>query len=328
MKTSHRNSILFVALILLLAALFVFSGVKILESVLPGREIVATDPQRVKTIIREGKEYFPRQDLTTIMLLGTDGTGELTASNSYNNKASADLVALMIFDESAKEFRVLNLNRDTMMDIPVLGINGKQAGTVYAQLAVSHNYGSGLGDSCENTRKAVSDFLYGLPIDYYFAMNVDGIGILNDGVGGVKVTVEEDFSQVAPELKQGQTMVLTGEQAYAFLRSRMNVGSQLNTSRMARHKQYLEAFVGAFRNALTEDASFFTTLWGELSSRAVTDCNPMVMNQLSTQYKDYTFMGCISPEGENRLGQEFYEFYPDEEALDALILELFYQEKN
>ena len=33
-------------------------------------------------------------------------------------------------------------------------------------------------------------------------------------------------------------------------------------------------------------------------------------------------------EGENKLGEEYYEFYADEEKLDALILQLFYAPKN
>ena len=40
-------------------------------------------------------------------------------------------------------------------------------------------------------------------------------------------------------------------------------------------------------------------------------------------------MGQIcSIRGENVLGEQYYEFYPDAEALDALILDLFYAPKN
>ena len=223
---------------------------------------------------------------------------------------------------------ILSLNRDTMMDIPVLGLNGKPAGKVFAQLATSHNYGGGLADSSENTKKAVSDFLYGLSVDYYFTMNMDGISILNDGVGGVQVTIEDDFSAVDPSLKQGQTLVLQGKQAYTFVRSRMNVGSQLNVSRMDRQKQYMEGFMDSLKNVLSQDASFFSSLWEDLSDYVVTDCTPMMMNQLASEFKDYRFIGCITPEGENRLGEQYYEFYADEQALDELILKLFYQEKS
>ena len=283
--------------------------------------------QHSKTISRNGKDYFPRQDQTVILLVGTDAEGIVQSSNSYNNNASADMVALMVFDETAKECCVLSLNRDTMMNIPVLGIGGKRAGSVLAQLATSHNYGSGLADSCENTKSAVSDFLYGLSIDYYFSMTMDGIGILNDGVGGVEVTVNDDFSEVSTDLPIGETLVLRGDQAYTYVRSRMNVGSQLNTSRMDRQKQYMEGFVTSLRTAIGSNTTFFTELWSQLSDYVVTDCTPVVMNQLATQYKDYHFTGCITPEGGNRLGEQYYEFYTDEQALDSLILDMFYEEK-
>ncbi len=326
MRPRPRFPMFYIVLILLIVGVFIFSTVKLLETTVLNPTVSVSEPKS-KTLVRGDKEYFPRQDMTVILLVGTDVEGKVQSSGSYNNKASADMVNLLIFDESEKEFSVLSLNRDTMMEIPVLGINGKYAGSVTAQLATSHNYGSGLADSCENTKQAVSDFFYGLSIDYYFSMTMDGIGILNDGVGGVEVTVTDDFSAVTEDLPQGETILLRGDQAYTYVRSRMNVGSQLNLSRMDRQKQYMEGFVTSLKSSLSGDPSFFTDLWAELSEYVVTDCTPVVMNQLATAYKDYSFAGCITPEGENRLGDRYYEFYPDTQALDDLILDLFYREK-
>ena len=36
----------------------------------------------------------------------------------------------------------------------------------------------------------------------------------------------------------------------------------------------------------------------------------------------------VTPEGENVIGDEYYEFYPDEEKLDELIVRLFYAPKK
>lgn len=326
MKHSSKHAYLLIPVILLMVALFLFSGVKLLESVLLPK--VDVQEQFVtRTIVREGISYYPRLDISVVLLIGTDIDGKVQSSGSYNNKASADMVALLVFDEAKEEFYVLSLNRDTMMDIPVLGLNGRQAGTVYSQLATSHNYGSGLADSCENTRKAVSDFLYGLTIDHYFCMNMDGIGILNDSVGGVEVQIHEDFSAVDPSLKQGSTMILNGEQAYSFVRSRSGVGSQLNTSRMERQRQYMEGFVDSLRESLSLDEMFFAELWKNISDYAVTDCSTVVLNSLASDYADYRFAGSLTPEGENVLGEKYYEFYADEKLLDELILKLFYHEK-
>ena len=99
---------------------------------------------------------------------------------------------------------------------------------------------------CENTKNTVSSLLYGLNIDYYVAMHMDAISILNDAVGGVTVTVTEDFSQVDPTIHQG-VMCLNGEQALHYVRTRAEVGDQLNLNRMKRQREYMDGFWKAFR---------------------------------------------------------------------------------
>lgn len=323
MKSGTKSAYLLIFVILLLVALFLLSVVKLLESALLPKVEVQEQFQS-RTIIRDGISYYPRQDITVVLLIGTDADGKIHSSGSYNNKASADMVSLLIFDEAAEEFRILSLNRDTMMDIPVLGLNGRQAGTEYAQLATSHNYGTGLSDSCENTRKAVSDFLYGLTIDHYFCMNMDGIAIVNDSLGGVEVRIQDDFSKVDPTLVEGTTMVLNGEQAYSYVRSREGVGNQLNLSRMDRQKQYMEGFIEALNGKLSEDGYYFSELWETIQDYARTDCSAVVLNRLAADYSGYRFAGSATPEGQNLMGEKYYEFYPDPEALDRQILDLFY----
>jgi LCP family protein required for cell wall assembly len=279
-----------------------------------------------KTITRNGVDYYPRQDITVFLILGIDEFGPVEASNSYNNKGEADVVLLAILDQTAETYSVLALNRDTMMDVRVLGLGGKYAGTYFEQLALSHTYGSGLEDSCENTKKTVSDFLNGIYIDYYLAMNMDAIGILNDAVGGVKVNVTDDFSSVDPSIKMGE-MVLRGEQALHFVRLRKDVGVQLNVARMERQREYMDGFVEALRAKLDESDTFTMDVYETVSPYIVTDCSANVLSMLLNRFSEYTLQEIVSPEGENVLTQKYYEFYVDEKKLDELILRLFYVKK-
>ena len=52
------------------------------------------------------------------------------------------------------------------------------------------------------------------------------------------------------------------------------------------------------------------------------------MNSFSDILHDYTFTGINTVEGEALKGEEFMEFYADEELLKQLVLDLFYEEKN
>jgi LCP family protein required for cell wall assembly len=300
------------------------SGLRILESTVFHNSQQPDATIASKTIERDGKKYYPRQDITVLLIMGIDEMGPVQEATVLHGAGAADMVALAIFDETNQQTRMLVLNRDTMVTMPLLGMFSKPAGTYYGQLALSHTFGSGLEDSCENTRKTVSDLLYGLNIDYYLAMNMDAIVILNDAVGGVTVNVTDDFSAVDPTITMGE-ITLKGQQAIHFVRTRKGVADQLNTSRMERHEQYMTGFMQALM-AKKDDVSFFLTTYDQAADYIVTDCSSTVMNDLIQHYGDYPIVEIVSPAGESVLGK-YYEFHLDQEALDQLILRLFYAEK-
>ena len=325
-KQKPKGSIVYFCVILLLVLVMIFSGLQILESTVfhtgqePGR------PTASKTIIRDGVEYFPRQDITVLMVLGIDQLGPVTESGSYNNSGLADVISLLIFDETNQNCRILQLNRDTMVNVRVLGIGGKYAGTMYGQLALAHSYGSGLEDSCENTRETVSQFLYGLNIDYYMSMNMDAIRIMTDAGGGVQVEVKDDFSKIDPSIQMGQ-MVLNGQQAITFVRTRQNVADQMNLSRMQRHREFMNGLLEALQTKLDGDGAFALSLYESLDDYVVSDLSGNVITSIADRYGDYPLVEIVSPEGENTKGDQYMEFVVDEDKLDELILRLFYAPK-
>ena len=325
-KRTTRSRIVVAAVILILVLVMIYSGLRILEPTVFFAEQEETAVS-TKTITRDGVDYFPRQDITTILVMGIDEEGPVTDSGSYRNNGEADMVAVVILDQKAETYSILTLNRDMMLNMPALGIGGRQAGTFYGQLALSHTYGSGLADSAENTRDTVSALLYGIRIDHYVSMNMDAIGILNDAVGGVTVTVTDDFSAVDESLTMGE-VTLNRAQAMTFVRTRMDVGNQLNLSRMERHKEYLLGLSDALNRKIDQSDSFAAEIYSEMSAYMVTDCSVNVVSGLLQRCADYQMDRIVSLEGENVLGEEYYEFYADEEKLDALILELFYAPKR
>lgn len=323
-KNAWKRALFCVILILVIVVMI--SGLRILESTVFYDEQEQADAYVSKTISVDGTDYYPRRDITVLMLLGIDQTGPVQDSGSYRNSGASDVVMLILFDEKQETYSVLALNRDTMVEMPVLGIGGREAGTAKGQLALAHTYGSGLEDSCENVRKTVSGFLNGITIDYYLSLNMDAIAVLNDMVGGVTVTVTEDFSAVDPTIAQG-TVTLHGEQAVHYLRSRRDVGNQLNVSRMERHRSYMYGFAEAFQTKLTENDSFVMTALSEITPYMVTDCSVNTLTSMMERYADYTLEEIVSPEGKNMQGEEHYEFYAEKEKLEELILRLFYAPK-
>ena len=318
--------IVLLVLIIILALVALFSIVKVVTTLTAPTDDTDT-PIVSKTIVRDGVEYFPRQDITVFMLMGIDREGAVEKSPSYTNTGEADMVAVAVFDETAKSYRVLLLNRDTMLEMPTLGVDGKYAGDAYAQLALAHTYGSGVKDSCENITKTVSDLLYGTDIDYYMSMNMDTVAIMTDALGGVKVNVTDDFSAVDETIPMGETL-LSGAQAYNFVRNRKDVGDEMNTSRMQRHSEFMNGFMSALSTKLKTDDSFVIKTYNDISPYVVSNCAVDTLSTMLGRYSDYTFEGVVIPEGESVKGERYMEFHLDEKALDSLVLDMFYSEKK
>ena len=325
-KRKSFKGVAFFCILLILVLVMLYSGLQILESavLLPGDEAAGQKP--TKTITRDGVDYFPRQDITVMMVLGIDQYGPVESSNYYRNNGSADSIMLLVFDETNEACTVLYLNRDTMVNMDVLGVKGEYAGTTYGQLALAHTYGTGLEDSCVNMKNTLENFLHGLTIDYYVAMKMDAIPILNDSVGGVTVTVVDDFSKVNPTITMGE-LTLQGDQVIDFVRTRKDVGDQKNVTRMERQKEYVDNFLQALYQKEHEDINFVVNMYDEVAPYIVTDCSVETLSGMLDRYVDFTIKEVVSPDGENVIGDGHYEFYVDEEKLDELIVRLFYAPK-
>lgn len=280
-----------------------------------------------KTIVKDGVSYFPRQDITVMLIIGVDRLGPAESSGYYRNDGAADVVSLIIFDEKNEECNILHLNRDTMVTMPVIGIGGNHAGTYYGQLTLSHTYGSGLKDSCENVEKTVSNFLGGILIDYYLSMSMDALSVLNDAVGGVTVNVTDDFSDIDPDITMGE-YTLMGDEALTFIRARKGLGDQKNISRIERQKEYMNGFIKAFKDSYNGDLEYVLNTYETVAPYLVSDCPINTFTSMIARYMDYPITEIISPEGENILGDEYYEFHADEEKLSDLIIDLFYAPKE
>lgn len=325
-KRKGTRKLLLFGLVIILVLGLIFGGLQILESTVLSKGTVPEKTESL-TVVRNGIEYYPRQDITVIMALGIDQLGPMKESKFYRNDGKSDAIVLMLLDDKDESFTLLCLNRDSMVEMPVLGIGGRQAGTYFGQLALSYTYGNGLNESCENTRTTVSNMLSGINIDHYIAMNMDGISIINDAVGGVKVTVTDDFSAVDSSIKKGE-VTLNGQQALSYVHERKDIGNQLNISRMGRHEQYMQGLMNAMRSKLEEDESFIIELYEQISDYIVTDCSVNTMSGIMQRCADYQLKETVSPKGENVLGEQLYEFYPDEQQLDELVLRLFYAPKG
>lgn len=273
-------------------------------------------------------EYELNKNIETVLVMGLDKFAEDIDTSSYNNDQQADFLMLFVLDNQNKTCKALHINRDTMVEMNILGIAGQEVGTTKQQLALAHTYGNGQNVSCRNTAKAVSNLLQGININHYVSVTMDAVPVFNDLVGGVTVEVLDDFTGIDDTLVKGEKVTLMGEHALVYVRNRYGMEDSTNSHRMIRQKQYIEELYRLTREKTDEDENFVLTAWKELSEYAVSDCYEQDLLEIYEKVSGYEFLGTVQIEGESVVGERFMEFYPDEEKLNDLVMELFYIPKN
>src|SRR5699024_5054077 len=133
----------------------------------------------------------------------------------------ADAIYLLSRDRVENTVSVITIPRDTMTEIEAFGPGGESLGKSTDHISLSYAYGDGGHESCRLAEEAVSNLFYGLPIQGYCAVNMDGIPALAQSVGAVTVTVPNDSLEAAyPEFAAGSQVTLNEENTEIFVRYR------------------------------------------------------------------------------------------------------------
>ena len=172
---------------------------------------------------------------------------------------------------------------------------------------------------------AVSNLLYGMEIDHYVSLTMDGVALLNDLVGGVPVEVLDDFSGIDDSLVQGETVTLRGRQALTYVRSRGGLEDSTNLHRMERQRQYLASLQQQLKRAAQADSQFSLDALLQLNEYLVSDCTIDQLSGLGEDLAAYNVGDILTTPGEAKVGEEYMEFTVDEDALQQLVMDIFYE---
>lgn len=309
---------------------------KKVEATHPVLEQVETEPIPVSEdeewkegwISYNGKIYEYKEDIMTFLIMGIDKNNEVVEVDEGTEGGQADALFLAVMDPDDRSIKVIGINRNTMTDIDVYNETGSYVTTIEAQICIQHGFGNGLEKSCEYQKQAVSKLFYNLPIHGYAAINMSAIPTINDAVGGVDVTVLEDLTRIDESLAEGQNVHLMGKSAFYYVKYRDTSVFGSADMRLARQKQYLNAFIKTAKNTAKSDIGVALDVYQAVSSMMTTDITADEVAYLAPILVDYQFDSdsFYMLDGETVMGEEFEEFYADEDVLYELILEVFYRE--
>lgn len=285
---------------------------------------------QLKTVTYGGVKYREKPAVTTLLIVGVDKpeATENVTEKSYRDGGQADFLLLIAVDHTDKKIHQLQLERDTMAEIDILGIFGNEVGTRTEQLCLAHSFGATPEDNAKYTIRAVERLLDGMEIDGYYMIDYSAMGTLNDALGGVKVKVEFDMTSMNPAWTKGSTVTLKGKEAEQFVRSRMTIGAGTNEERMVRQNEFMKNAIAQMKGKIKDDLSFGENLLERLQSLSVSNMTAKRLAEELYKAREYETLAVEHPEGEYTVGKDgFVEFHMKEGAAVQWVLEHLYSKE-
>ena len=279
--------------------------------------------QETNYITYKGEKYKYNYNLRTVLFMGVDKEGEIE-EKKVGDGGQTDSLVLFAMDTEKKTTQALSVSRDTMTDIRTYDMSGEFLSTERAQLALQYAYGDGKAKSCVLTREAVSNLLYQTPVNSYVALTMEGFSRIADELGGIRITVPQDYTHINPAFKKGETITLNGKMAEQYVRYRDTSASGSNNERMERQSQFIEALVKQLQINMKEKKDA-VHLYRKMKPYMVTDISEEELEKMI----NYEFEGKVEKvPGTVQKGEKYDEFIVDNEKLQEKVINMFYKHEK
>lgn len=323
MKRKMKQTIFMVCLVIFIIGVILFLVLRNKE------ESDSTDFQesnREDTIVYGGKEYQYNEHLSNYVFIGVDKREPITEYETLQEAGRADAIFLLSYDRVKKTVKCISIPRDTMTNVRMIAPDGTDMGTSVEHINMQYVFGDGKNESCRLVKETVSDLLYGVPIQGYFSLNMDGIAIAVDVLGGVEmILADNSLESVNPEFVKGARITVTKDNAEQIVRHRDVNETQSALVRTERQKQFMKAVAERAKEVNAQDTDFVVRMHESLKPYTVTNIGKDVLvDLLEAKFDSET--GVIDLPGEGVKGERYDEYHVDETRVYELVLEMFYEE--
>ncbi len=339
-KRSHkkRNKRIRTALIVVAAIALVGGGIAwgVMSSIKAGENAVhevaqAADIQTAeeavtydegKTVKYNGHTYALNENMVSLCIIGYDRTAPADAGEKAGQ---ADAVMVMAFDTETGSVTAIGLPRDSMVEVGEF-VGDAFIGLDQMQLCLAYSYGDGRETSCDYTTTVASRVLYNMPISYYFALDLSGVGPLNDSIGGVALTPLQTIPNT--NIVEGQDTVLFGDNALRYVQWRDTSVLTSSLDRQERQVQYIKAFAAQALGMAQGNVGTLLDLFNTASEYSITNLGVNEFSYLATSVlsSGITSLDVVTLSGEMQQGEKYAEFYLDKDAVYQTVLDVYYRQ--
>lgn len=273
-----------------------------------------------RTVKYNGHTYKLNENMVSVVIMGYDRT-EIDSANGQNGQA--DAVMVMALDTQTGKATAIGVPRDSMVDVSKM-VGGAYAGQDKMQLCLAFAYGDGGEGSAENVITAVSRVLYNMPMSYYMALDMQGVGALNDSIGGVVITPLQTIP--GTDIIEGSETILFGDDALKYVQWRDTSELTSPLDRQDRQVQYVKAFASKALTQAKGNVGSIIDLFNTARDYSITNLGLNEFSYLATTAvgSGITSLDVVTLQGQAAQGENHMEFYLDQSSVYQTVLDVYY----
>lgn len=298
-------------------------AVVVIVSAHPGKYYRITDiegfSQWHNKIIYKGAKYHKNKDISPILFLGIDHAYVQDDAIYLGRGGRSDAIYVFLMNKKEKTITLLAVSRDSMTEVDVYNPEGEYYFSGVMQVTMQYAYGSSPEKSCKLSEKTISEMLLNLDFDAHISVSLTAVSKVVDMLGGITITMPDDYSWIDPRFAKGAIVTLNGEDADLLLHKRDITQLESNNDRMKRHTLLIETVVKELKDMgiVSHLSDILKIAKEDISTNAgLGKIRKLATYELSEEH--YTVPG------DTRAGTEHAEFYVDDYALMDLLIDLLY----
>lgn len=273
-----------------------------------------------RTVQYNGHTYALNENMVSVVVMGYDQRDEDVAAG---RAGQADAVMVLALDTLTGKATAIGVPRDSMVDV-TKAVGSAYLGQDKMQLCLAYSYGDGADTSAEYVTTAVSRVLYNMPMSYYFALDLQGVGPLNDAIGGVVI----DPLQTIPgtDIVEGDETILFGDDALKYVQWRDTSVLTSPIDRQDRQVQYVKAFASKLLTQAKGNVGTLVDLFNTAGDYSVTNLGLNEFSYLASTVVNHgiSSLDVVTLQGEAKQGDLYMEYYLDQDSVYQTVLDVYY----
>lgn len=328
-RKRHRGLKILGVVVLVLALAVGGAALAVQQSIERGRQAFQDSMQKkvdenANTVQYDGHTYALNENMVTVAFIGFDN--RTTNSTSGNEvEGQSDSIIIVALNTDTGKAKAIVVPRDSMVPVDMY-VSGNYAGQSTMQICLQYSYGSTPEESSQLVTQCVSRVLDGIPIDYFFTLNIEGVSPINDAIGGVTVVPTQSVGTVG--IEEGKEITLMGDEAEAYVRYRDVKDPNSSLERQDRQVSYLKAFMGKVLKAAKTNPALVVDLYRTALNYTWTNLGVDEFSYLASTMlgKGVSSIDITSLKGEMGSKDNHAAFTLDQDDVQRTVIDTFYHQ--